>query len=140
MCRDVGEGFLGLIVKCQTVSLLTSLLIPSLLSPLLLLMLSPCHRTAISRYLSTDVDRAVKTTYRFVVIDNVDQVPGSAQQSLKRIMEEYLNSAKFILIASDANKIISNVQSRGVSVRTHAISEKDGLLVILAILHRMCVG
>jgi len=96
--------------------------------------------SAISRYLNTDMDRQVKVNYRFIILDNADLIPPSYQQSLKRILEEYANTSKFILIVNDANKIITNIQSKAVSVRTRSVGEKDCLLIILNILCMNRIG
>lgn len=96
--------------------------------------------SAITRYLGSDIDRQVKVNYRFIILDNADFIPPSYQQSLKRIIEEFSNSSKFILIVNDSNKIISSIQSKAVSVRTRAVGERDCLLIILNILHRNHIG
>mgnify|MGYP003386670733 CR=1 FL=1 len=94
----------------------------------------------LTRFLVSDLDKAVRVNYRFIVLDNADLIPPSQQQSLKRLMEEYVNSVKFILVTTESNKIISNIQSRAVSTRTKNISEHDSLLVVLSILYRNSIG
>lgn len=94
----------------------------------------------LTKFLTTDLDKSVRVNYRFIILDNADFIPPSQQQSLKRLMEEYVSSVKFILVTVEANKIISAIQSRAVPVRTKSISESDALLVILSILYRNSIG
>lgn len=94
----------------------------------------------LSKFLTTDLDKAVRVNYRFIILDNADFIPPSQQQSLKRIMEDHVNSVKFIMVTVESNKIISAIQSRALSVRTKNISESDALLVVLSILYRNSIG
>ena len=94
----------------------------------------------LTKFVTTDLDKMVRVNFRIIVLDGADLIPPSAQQGLKRFLEEHLNGLKAVLICTDSNKIISNIQSRGVAVRTKHISEKDALLVMLCILNRACIG
>lgn len=96
--------------------------------------------STVSRFLATDIDRMVKVTFHIVVLDNADTIPPSAQQSLKRILEEFSGCAKFVLVGIDPSKIITSIQAKAIAVRTHSITERDALLVVLTLLQRIGVG
>lgn len=66
-------------------------------------------RTLISDFISvSSIDGSVKT----VILDEADGVSLVAQQALRSIMEEYLDSVKFILTANYRNKLIEALRSR----------------------------
>jgi len=50
-------------------------------------------------------------------LDEADNMTGDAQQALRRIMEMYANTARFILLANYASGLIEPIQSRVVMIR-----------------------
>lgn len=93
-----------------------------------------------------------EVSFKILILDEADNMTGDAQQALRRTMERYTETARFILIANYSGKIIEPIQSRCAPFRftylprEHAINwikhiaenekliiEDDGLEAILEI-------
>ena len=82
-----------------------------------------------------------KVSFKILILDEADNMTGDAQQALRRTMERYTETARFILIANYSGKIIEPIQSRCAPFRftylprEHAvnwvkrIAENEGLTV-----------
>ena len=66
-------------------------------------------RTLISEFISVS---SIDGNGKVVILDEADGVSLVAQQALRSIMEEYLDSVKFILTANYRNKLIEALRSR----------------------------
>lgn len=66
-------------------------------------------RTLISEFISVS---SIDGNGKVVILDEADGVSLAAQQALRSIMEEYLDSVKFILTANYRNKLIEALRSR----------------------------
>ncbi len=96
-------------------------------------------RTKIKDFART---RAIKDVpFKVIYLDECDSLTKDAQQALRRTMETYSNTCRFILSCNYSSKIIDPIQSRCTVFRfkpltfenmkeiIHEISEKEGLKV-----------
>ena len=82
-----------------------------------------------------------KAPFKLVILDEADNMTSDAQQALRRIMEMYANTTRFILLANYLSGIIEPIQSRcaifrftplpkeAVMARLKFIAEQEGVKV-----------
>jgi replication factor C subunit 3/5 len=74
--------------------------------------------------------------FKFVIINKIDNLSYYAQASLRRTMEKYSNTCKFILISDQLSKIIEPIRSRCLLIRVPLASYIDILEIILYIVKK----
>ena len=83
----------------------------------------------------------INADYKIICIDSADALTMEAQQALRRIMEKYSKTCRFILSSKSVSKIIPLLRSRGVTLffspvpaeelaaYLNEISQKEGFIV-----------
>lgn len=73
--------------------------------------------------------------YKIIVLDEADSLTKEAQQALRRTMEKYSATCRFILACNEISKLIDPIQSRCVIFKFKALKDED-LEKLLSIVER----
>ncbi|MCD6301363.1 MAG: replication factor C small subunit, partial [Staphylothermus sp.] len=80
-------------------------------------------RSKVKEFARTRV--AANIPFKIVLLDEADNMTADAQQALRRLMEMYTASTRFILIANYPSKIIEPIQSRCAVFRFTPLKKED---------------
>lgn len=87
-------------------------------------------RGSIKNFAKAEKSKLPVNRHKIVILDEADSMTSAAQQALRRIMEIYSNTTRFILICNNSSKIIEPIQSRCGVIRFSRLNEEN-------ILHRL---
>ncbi len=71
--------------------------------------------------------------YKIIILDEADSLTKEAQQALRRTMEKYSATCRFILACNELSKILDPIQSRCVIFKFKPLTEKDLRKLIMKI-------
>ena len=88
----------------------------------------------IQNYAKTDLLNILKykRLFKIVIINKIDNLSNIAQASLRRTMENYANTCKFIFICDQLSKMIEPLRSRCIEIR---VSLPNNIQIINTLLH-----
>ena len=91
-------------------------------------------RDKIKNYVSKTTLFGSEKSFKLIILDEADAMTAEAQAKLRRVMEDYSNSARFCLICNYHNKITEAIQSRCTQLKfpTLGLSEIKKKIICVA--------
>ena len=80
-----------------------------------------------SNFSLSNINNPKNNFFKLVILDEADMMTTDAQSALRRIMEQYTNNVRFILICNQIHKIHPAVQSRCMRFRFRPIKNEECL-------------
>ena len=95
----------------------------------------------ISLFVSKDLARLkLSLSFRLLLVDNVDALAASDQQSLRKLLESLQGSARYVLTASEQTRVIEPLLLLASVHRIHPLEEKDALGIVLRFCRLHSIG
>lgn len=88
--------------------------------------------TEYARHIPMDVCNTSRT-FKFVIINNVDNLSYYAQMSLRRTMETYSRICRFLMICNSFSKLIDPLRSRCVCIRVPSPTQTEIINTIMTV-------
>ena len=85
-------------------------------------------------------EKSLPVPYRIMFIDNVDEIPPSGQQTLKKMMEKNNDIIKFFFTCTTPLKLTGFIQNHAFVLQTRKMREKDALEFVLKICRSEKIG
>jgi len=77
-----------------------------------------------------------KNIFKIIIINKIDNLSYLAQASLRRTMEKYSNTCKFILLSDQLSKIIEPIRSRCILIRVPLPTKQELIQIVLYICYK----
>ena len=92
----------------------------------------------IQEYAKTNILNIIQNSHEFkmIIINKIDKLSYYAQAALRRTMEKFSNTCKFILINDQLSNVIEPVRSRCLLVRVPLLVKTDILFILINICHK----
>jgi replication factor C subunit 3/5 len=89
----------------------------------------------VKKYAQTQTIKFIqmKRDFKIVIINKMDNLSFLAQASLRRTMEKYVDSCKFILLCDQMSKVIEPLKSRCLNINVPLPKESDIVKIVLNI-------
>ena len=63
--------------------------------------------------------------HKIIILDEADSMTCSAMQAMRRTMEQYAQTTRFVFVCNDSTKIIEPIQSRCSMIRYTKLNKHD---------------
>lgn len=77
---------------------------------------------------------------KIVLITNFDQMTAEAQNAMRRIIEIYAKTTRFVLVCNELDSIIEAIQSRCVPLRASTLSNEEVKTVVKSVMNKQQEG
>lgn len=94
----------------------------------------------VNKFCESPIERYISAPFKVVVIDNMDDIPPSHQQGLKKLLEVHFMRTRWIFVASSVDKIIGFLHEGAKVLTTRRLLQKDALLIVLQVCCKAKVG